>query len=112
MAKIVVVGISDAGLSLLTESSRALLREATLVIGGERHLEFLENSRAERVVLKSNLKELALRLEAEIAKPESRVVVMASGDPLFYGIARFLIKNLGADKVEVRPYLSSMQLAF
>src|SRR5260221_6646634 len=51
-------------------------------------------------------------LEAELKKPGSKPVVLASGDPLFYGIARFLIKHVGADKVEVRPYLSSMQLAF
>jgi precorrin-6Y C5,15-methyltransferase (decarboxylating) len=112
MPKITIIGISDAGLGLLPESSRQLLREATLIVGGERHLEFVAESKAEKVALKSNLKEMALRLEAELKKPESRVAVMASGDPLFYGIARYLIKNLGADKVEVRPYLSSMQLAF
>jgi precorrin-6Y C5,15-methyltransferase (decarboxylating) len=112
MAKITIIGISDAGLSLLPEASRALIREATLVVGGERHLEFVADSKAEKVLLKSNLKEMALRLEAEIGKAGSRPVVLASGDPLFYGIARYLIKNLGADKVEVRPYLSSMQLAF
>jgi precorrin-6B C5,15-methyltransferase / cobalt-precorrin-6B C5,C15-methyltransferase len=112
MKKIVIIGISDAGLGLLPETSRTLLREATLLVGGERHLEFLPESKAERIVLGSNLKEMALRLEAELRKAESRVVVLASGDPLFYGIARYLIKNLGADKVEVRPYLSSMQLAF
>jgi precorrin-6Y C5,15-methyltransferase (decarboxylating) len=112
MKKIVIIGISDSGLSLLPEASRNLLRDATLLVGGERHLEFVPESKAEKLPLKSNLKEMALRLEAEIKKPESRIVVLASGDPLFYGIARFLIKNLGADKIEVRPYLSSMQLAF
>lgn len=112
MSKINIIGISDAGLDLLSEASRALLRDATLLVGGERHLEFIPESKAEKITLKSNLKEMALRLEAELKKPGSRAVVMASGDPLFYGIARFLIKNLGADKVEVRPYLSSMQLAF
>jgi precorrin-6Y C5,15-methyltransferase (decarboxylating) len=112
MAKVVIIGISDAGLDLLPESSRALLKSASLLVGGERHLAFVPEGAAERLTLKSNLKDMALRLEAELKKPEGRAVVMASGDPLFYGIARFLIKNLGADKVEVRPYLSSMQLAF
>jgi precorrin-6Y C5,15-methyltransferase (decarboxylating) len=112
MNKICVIGISDAGPGLLSESSRALLSGATLLVGGERHLEFMASSKAEKISLKGNLKEVALRLEAELKKPEARIAVMASGDPLFYGIARFLIKHLGADKVEVRPYLSSMQLAF
>jgi precorrin-6Y C5,15-methyltransferase (decarboxylating) len=112
MSKVTVIGISDAGLGLLPETSRQLLREASLVAGGERHLAFLTESRAEKLLLKSNLKELALRLEEELKKPGGRPVVMASGDPLFFGIARFLVKNLGADRVEIRPYLSSMQLAF
>ena len=112
MSKIIVIGISDAGLALLPESSRQLVREATLLMGGERQLELAGESKAEKVVLKGNLKEAALRLEAETKKANSAPVVLASGDPLFYGIARYLIQNLGADKVEVRPYLSSMQLAF
>jgi precorrin-6Y C5,15-methyltransferase (decarboxylating) len=109
--KVHVIGISDAGLGLLPEASRALLREATLVMGGERHLELASEVKGEKLALKGNLKEAALRLEGELGKG-GRPVVLASGDPLFYGIARFLVKNLGADRVEVRPYLSSMQLAF
>jgi precorrin-6Y C5,15-methyltransferase (decarboxylating) len=112
MPKVHIIGVSDAGLDLLPESSRALLRAATLLVGGERHLEFVPGGNAEKRVLKANLKEMALRLEQELSKPAGRAVVLASGDPLFYGIARYLIKNLGADRVEVRPYLSSMQLAF
>jgi precorrin-6Y C5,15-methyltransferase (decarboxylating) len=40
------------------------------------------------------------------------VVVLASGDPLFYGTARFLCDRLGKDRFEVTPHVSSMQLAF
>jgi precorrin-6Y C5,15-methyltransferase (decarboxylating) len=35
-----------------------------------------------------------------------------SGDPLFYGISRFLGERLGKDRFEVVPHVSSMQLAF
>ena len=37
---------------------------------------------------------------------------MASGDPLFYGVARYLCDKLGKDRFEVVPHVSSMQLAF
>ncbi|GMA48765.1 hypothetical protein GCM10025857_01220 [Alicyclobacillus contaminans] len=40
------------------------------------------------------------------------VAVLASGDPLFYGIGSTLIRALGRDRVEVWPALSSVQLAF
>ncbi len=43
---------------------------------------------------------------------KQRVVVLASGDPLFYGVARYLCDKLGKDRFEVVPHVSSMQLAF
>ena len=39
-------------------------------------------------------------------------MVLASGDPLFYGVARYLCDKLGKDRFEVLPHVSSMQLAF
>jgi precorrin-6Y C5,15-methyltransferase (decarboxylating) len=39
-------------------------------------------------------------------------VVVATGDPLFYGTARYLCEKIGPDQFEVMPHVSSMQLAF
>src|SRR5208282_5748843 len=41
-----------------------------------------------------------------------RLAIVASGDPLFYGVARYLCDRLGKDHFEVLPHVSSMQLAF
>jgi precorrin-6Y C5,15-methyltransferase (decarboxylating) len=38
--------------------------------------------------------------------------VLVSGDPLFYGLARFLCDRIGQDQCEIIPHVSSMQLAF
>ena len=43
---------------------------------------------------------------------DQNIVVLASGDPLFYGVARYLCDKLGKDRFEVVPHVSSMQLAF
>lgn len=112
MAKVVVLGISDGGLESLTSRARKLLDSATFLAGGMRHLSFCNDVKVEKLIVKNNLKELAERLAEELKKPDARPVVLASGDPLFYGIARFLIGKLGSGHVEVHPYLSSMQLAF
>ena len=37
---------------------------------------------------------------------------MAYGDPLFYGLARYLFDKLGKERFDVAPHVSSMQLAF
>src|SRR4029079_17662394 len=41
-----------------------------------------------------------------------RPVLVSGGDPLFYGVARYLCDRLGKDQFEVVPHVSSMQLAF
>jgi precorrin-6Y C5,15-methyltransferase (decarboxylating) len=38
--------------------------------------------------------------------------MVASGDPLFFGVARYLCDRLGKERFEVLPHVSSMQLAF
>jgi precorrin-6Y C5,15-methyltransferase (decarboxylating) len=43
---------------------------------------------------------------------QKKVVVLATGDPLCHGIASFLVKKLGVDKLEIMPNVSSIQLAF
>lgn len=43
---------------------------------------------------------------------ERRTVVLASGDPLFFGIAGYLVRKFGPEHVEVIPHYSSVQLAF
>lgn len=40
------------------------------------------------------------------------IVLLASGDPMFFGIGRRLVREFRGDKVEILPDLSSIQLAF
>jgi precorrin-6Y C5,15-methyltransferase (decarboxylating) len=107
--KIHIIGIGDDGAEGLTSTARELLRQADLVVGAEPALRRLPASQAERVVLGNNLDAVVSRLAAETGR---RTVVLASGDPLFYGVARYLCDKLGKDRFEVVPHVSSMQLAF
>jgi len=43
---------------------------------------------------------------------EENMVVLASGDPMFFGIGRRVLNEFGKDAVEISPDLSSIQLAF
>ena len=54
---------------------------------------------------------VALRQVRE-APESTNPVLDRSGDPLFYGVARYLCDRLGKDRFEVMPHVSSMQLAF
>jgi precorrin-6Y C5,15-methyltransferase (decarboxylating) len=112
VSKVSVLGISDAGLASLNAQARSAFDAATLLCGGARHLGYANGRSVDKFVLKGNLKELVVRLEEELAKPDGKPVVLASGDPLFFGVAKYLLNKLGAERVSVHPYLTSLQLAF
>ncbi len=105
---VIVVGIGDNGADSLSRETLRYVAQAELLVGGERHLSFFTDHPAEKFAIRDNLKELSARLQAETR----RVVVLASGDPLFYGIAGYLANKIGRDRLHVLPNTSSMQLAF
>ena len=107
--KVHIVGIGEDGFGGLTDAARQLIAAADLLIGENRTLALVPQSRAERMVVGSNLDETAARIEASA---EKKAVVLAGGDPLFYGVARYLCDKLGKDRFVVVPHVSSMQLAF
>lgn len=108
--KIHVLGVGSDGLRGLTGRARELLQQADIVLGSETTLSRLPEVEAQRVRIGADLGETAGFLEANLGK--KRMVVVASGDPLFYGVARWLCDRLGKDRFEVLPHVSSMQLAF
>jgi precorrin-6B C5,15-methyltransferase / cobalt-precorrin-6B C5,C15-methyltransferase len=108
--KIHVLGIGPDGLAGLTARARELLTGAELVLGSEHTLGLLPELKAQRVRIGPDLQEAVRVLESNLGR--KRTVVVAGGDPLFYGVARYLCDRLGKDRFEVLPHVSSMQLAF
>jgi precorrin-6Y C5,15-methyltransferase (decarboxylating) len=107
--KITILGIGDDGVDGITPSERAVIEQADVLIGTERLLGFVERAKGQRLVVGADLDAALQRIEQERGK---RLVVLASGDPLFYGVARYFCDKLGKDRFEVLPHVSSMQLAF
>jgi len=107
--KIHIIGIGDDGLDGVVSPARQLIEQAQLVIGAEATLAQLPRLSADKLVVSNNLDQVIDRLSRSGSE---RVVVLASGDPLFYGVARYLCDKLGKDRFEVVPHVSSMQLAF
>jgi precorrin-6Y C5,15-methyltransferase (decarboxylating) len=107
--KVHILGIGDEGLEGLTRAARALLEQADLIIGSAQALMAVGESVAERTAVYGDPEEVAHQVASN---PDKHVVILASGDPLFYGTARYLCEKLGKDRFEVVPHVSSMQLAF
>ncbi len=107
--KVHIVGIGDDGVEGMTAQARRLVEAADVLVGPESCATLVPETLRGRLVSAANLEELVERIEAAGTK---RVVVLASGDPLFYGTARYVCSKLGKDRFEVVPHVSSMQLAF
>src|SRR5436309_10308271 len=108
--KIYVVGVGGDGLAGLTSRARELVAGAEMLVGSDGALRLLPEVNAERVRLGSDLGEVTERLRASFGA--KRIVIVATGDPLFYGVARYLCDRLGKERFEVLPHVSTMQLAF
>ena len=105
-----VVGIGADGWPGLTPGGRAAIRTADVILAGPRHLDLLPAEvSGRRVPLPSPLLPGLGDLVAQHAN--ASLVVLASGDPMFYGIGSTLVRLLGAERVEVVPHSSSVSLA-
>ena len=107
--KVHIVGIGDDGVDGMTAQARRLLEAADLLLGPESCAALLPAPLAARLQASVSLEELIERIEPATSQ---QIVVLASGDPLFYGTARHVCAKLGKDRFEVVPHVSSMQLAF
>ena len=105
MSRITVIGLDGRPLS---QEAARLLEGAAIVAGGRRHLEELAVGPDRATPLEGNLSTALARIEGE----GGPVVVLASGDPGFFGITRLLGERFGTANLHVLPAVSSVALAF
>jgi precorrin-6Y C5,15-methyltransferase (decarboxylating) len=108
--RIHIIGVGSDGLAGLTSRARDLLMSADLVLGSDNTLKLLPELPGERRPIGADLQETVNTLTSLLGR--KRLAIVASGDPLFYGVARYLCDRLGKEHFEVLPHVSSMQLAF
>lgn len=94
----------------LTADHLRLIEGAALLVGGRRHLALLKGKHQECIEITSDLKGLVEALRRQCRS--RRIVVLASGDPLYYGVGAHLVNALGREKVRVHPNITSVAAAF
>ncbi|MDT5025907.1 MAG: precorrin-6B C5,15-methyltransferase / cobalt-precorrin-6B C5,C15-methyltransferase [Micromonosporaceae bacterium] len=109
MRTVTVVGIGADGWAGLSDPARDYIRRAEVILGGARHLDLVPGASGERIAWPSPL--LAALPGLLDAHADRAVCVLASGDPLFFGIGAALIRLLGPERVQVVPHQSSVSLA-
>ncbi len=103
-----VVGIGEDGLAGLAPGARLALDEAGLVVGGARHLELAGIVPIRALVWPQPLEGAFPQIAARRGTP---VCVLASGDPLFYGVGSTLLRSFAREEMHFLPGLSSFSLA-
>jgi len=103
-----IIGIGEDGLSGLGAGAQAVIDAAEILVGGERHLAMIPPGAAERLVwarpIEAGIAEL-------LARRGRRVVVLASGDPMLYGIGATLSRSVPIGEMAVLPAPGAFSLA-
>jgi precorrin-6Y C5,15-methyltransferase (decarboxylating) len=104
-----IVGLGEDGLEGLSPAARILIESAEIVVGGRRHLELARHAiRGEAWPWPTPIGEAWPKLDKMRGRP---VVVLASGDPFFYGVGTQIAAHFGPDETLCLPQPSSFSLA-
>ena len=103
-----IVGVGDDGVAGLSPAIRALLEAAEIIVGSERLLSHLSKETARRYPWTSPLSDMVSKIADWRGR---RVVVLATGDPMHFGIGVTLLRHFSAEEVVIFPTLSAFTLA-
>lgn len=103
-----IVGIGEDGMDGLLPATRAVVEAAEVIIGGDRHHKLSQNLSAERLAWPSPFDALIDQLHALKGR---RVVVLATGDPLWFSVGARIGRAIDPADIVYHPQLSAFQLA-
>jgi precorrin-6Y C5,15-methyltransferase (decarboxylating) len=109
--RILVIGITGAGQESLPAAQLQRVLAADLLVGGDRQLASFPDAVGEKLSMSCGIGAAAERLR-QAQEAGQHAVVVASGDPLCYGIGTSLRRHFAADDLEFIPAPSAFQLAF
>ncbi|MGO4683076.1 precorrin-6y C5,15-methyltransferase (decarboxylating) subunit CbiE [Hyphomicrobium sp. 2TAF46] len=103
-----IIGIGEDGRKGLSPAASALIDGAALVVGGRRHLDLVGDTPGEKMEWEKPLEATATTILARRGTP---VVVLASGDPFWFGAGATLARSIPVEDMQVLPSSSSFSLA-
>ena len=103
-----IVGIGEDGLDGLSADARALVENAEVIVGGDRHHRLSDKVKAERVAWPSPFDAMIDKIRSYRGR---RLVILVTGDPLWYSVGARITKAIPAGEIRFHPQLSAFQLA-
>lgn len=111
VTRVHVVGIGLEGSVGLPSSVLARIQQADLLVGSSRHLAYFPDFPGETWPI-TDFQTALDKLKTCLAEESCQIVVLTSGDPLFFGLGRLLLAELPPEQLTFHPHISSVQLAF
>ncbi|WP_296709692.1 precorrin-6y C5,15-methyltransferase (decarboxylating) subunit CbiE [Rhodoblastus sp.] len=102
-----LIGLGEDGRDGLSPAANAALAQATLVVGGARHLALVAPLACETRAWPSPMDQAYPQI---LARRGEKVVVLASGDPFFYGVGSVLARFISAEEMSCLPAPSAFSL--
>ncbi|TMJ74882.1 MAG: precorrin-6y C5,15-methyltransferase (decarboxylating) subunit CbiE, partial [Alphaproteobacteria bacterium] len=103
-----IVGIGADGIAGLNAAARTLVDTAEILVGGERHLAMVPSGGVERLTWQRPFSDT---IGAIAARRGRRVVVLASGDPSWYGVGAVLARHFPIGEMTILPHPGAFSLA-
>ncbi len=103
-----IIGIGDDGLDSLNPVAHALIKQADLVVGGERHLSLLPATSQQQLTWKKPISDSIDLIQQHRGQA---VCILASGDPLCYGIGTTILRHIPIEQITIIPAPSAFSLA-
>ena len=107
-AWLAVVGLGEDGLAALAPAARTLVDTAEVLVGGRRHHALVPGHPGERLIWRVPLRDTMADIAARRGR---RVTVLATGDPMAYGIGTTLARHFAAEEMVVLPAPGAFSLA-
>jgi precorrin-6B C5,15-methyltransferase / cobalt-precorrin-6B C5,C15-methyltransferase len=104
-----ILGIGEDGVPGLSPVGRSLLDQAEILVGGDRHLAMIPPEVAQERLLWTS--PIATSVAEILQRRGQAVCVLASGDPLCYGIGVTLLRQIPISEMTIIPAVSAFSLA-
>lgn len=107
-----IIGLGVAEQAQLSLDAQQALTATDIVIGSERQLQVVDHLLGESPTLTlPKLAELKVLISTYAEKGMKSAVILASGDPLYYGIGRWFSRQFPEEQLRFYPAVSSIQAA-
>ena len=109
MNPINIIGIGQ-GKDDLTLRHLDLIKACVVLVGGRRHLDLFDYPDKKKIFITARIDSLVKAIKEKT--DSNKIVVLASGDPLFYGVGSTLIQHFKKDQLHIHSNISSVSAAF